>query len=143
MFWMESLCTGIKVEMLMLIRPNPNQMSLLPLLLDHSHLQCKMQWAHFPKKYFGLLLLTGVAYEGKVNAAELHFDSSFQGHPTCLSFFCMPPAYLPTCHLATWPPATWNLQERHLRKISFLTLVQLGKPPSKMTVSSQNLKKVI
>ena len=63
-----------------------------------------MQWAHFPNKYFGLLLLTGVAYEGKVNAAELHFGSSFQGYPY---------------RLATWPLATWNLNYKNYGQVGY------------------------
>ena len=37
-------------------------------------------------------------YEGKVNAAELHFKSSFQGYPTCLSLIEGRPSHEYTMH---------------------------------------------
>ena len=40
----------------------------------------------FPKHNFRPQLLTGVSNEGNFNAAELHFECSFQGYPACLSF---------------------------------------------------------
>ena len=67
----------------------------------------------FPKHDFRPLLLAGVSYEGNFNAAELHFECSFQGYPTCLSFLC----HLSPGHLATWSAKTigeWGIPEKSM-----------------------------
>ena len=64
-----------------------------------------------------------MSYKCNFNAAELHFECSFQRYPTCLFFSC----HLATCHLATWPPghlatchlATWNAKTKLWPKIVF------------------------
>ena len=50
-------------------------------------LQSKIQWA--------ISQNTGVSSEGNFNEAELHFECSFQGYPTCLLFpFHLSPGHL-------------------------------------------------
>ena len=48
-----------------------------------------------------------MSYEGKVNTAELHFESSFQGYPTCQSFFL---------HFR-WPGGRWPGDRWHEKTI--------------------------
>ena len=70
-----------------------------------------------------------MSYEGKFNAAELHFECSFQGYPTCLFFSChlppatWPPGHLATCHLATWSAKT--IGKRGIPEKSIQNVAQL------------------